>query len=226
MTTTRGGAVTDLPRKAVVRSAKLASAAARHGRSHGTLGLGSRIGGKPAEAVAAEIQRQTAEQLFRVLGELKGGAMKFGQALSVLEAAFPEELAVALPRDAHEAAGSPRPPLPTRSRARGAPRQTRHATGASMFESFDDHPGRCGIHRPGAPSACGRTGATSRSRSSTPAPARRCWATSTSSLASAGSLAPLGARPRDPADPRRAARPDRRGARLPPRGRRRRRASR
>ena len=31
-----------------------------------------------------EVQQRTAEQLFRVLGELKGGAMKFGQALSHL----------------------------------------------------------------------------------------------------------------------------------------------
>ena len=40
-----------------------------------------------------DIQQRTAEQLFRTLGELKGGAMKFGQALSVLEAALPEEVA-------------------------------------------------------------------------------------------------------------------------------------
>jgi predicted unusual protein kinase regulating ubiquinone biosynthesis (AarF/ABC1/UbiB family) len=63
--------VTDLPRRAVTRTAKLAS-----------LPLGF-----------AEVQARTAEQLFRVLGELKGGAMKFGQALSIFEAAMPEELA-------------------------------------------------------------------------------------------------------------------------------------
>ena len=40
-----------------------------------------------------EIQQRTAEQLFRTLGELKGGAMKFGQALSVLESALPEDVA-------------------------------------------------------------------------------------------------------------------------------------
>jgi predicted unusual protein kinase regulating ubiquinone biosynthesis (AarF/ABC1/UbiB family) len=49
--------------------------------------------GAPAAAVASELQARTAEQIFRVLGELKGGAMKFGQALSVFEAALPEELA-------------------------------------------------------------------------------------------------------------------------------------
>jgi predicted unusual protein kinase regulating ubiquinone biosynthesis (AarF/ABC1/UbiB family) len=39
------------------------------------------------------VQARTAEQLFKVLGELKGGAMKFGQAMSIFEAALPEELA-------------------------------------------------------------------------------------------------------------------------------------
>jgi predicted unusual protein kinase regulating ubiquinone biosynthesis (AarF/ABC1/UbiB family) len=57
------------------------------------LGFGKRVGGKPAEAVAAELQQRTAEQMFKVLGELKGGAMKVGQALSVFEAALPEEFA-------------------------------------------------------------------------------------------------------------------------------------
>ena len=36
---------------------------------------------------------RTAEQVFRVLGELKGGAMKFGQMMSIFEAALPEEVA-------------------------------------------------------------------------------------------------------------------------------------
>ncbi len=57
------------------------------------LGLGKRLGGRPAEIVAAEIQQRTAEQIFRVLGELKGGAMKLGQALSIFEAALPPEIA-------------------------------------------------------------------------------------------------------------------------------------
>jgi predicted unusual protein kinase regulating ubiquinone biosynthesis (AarF/ABC1/UbiB family) len=81
-----------LPRKAAARTAKLAALPLGYaGRS--ALGLGKRIGGKPAEAVMTEIQQRTAEQLFRTLGELKGGAMKVGQMLSVLESAFPEELA-------------------------------------------------------------------------------------------------------------------------------------
>jgi predicted unusual protein kinase regulating ubiquinone biosynthesis (AarF/ABC1/UbiB family) len=74
------------------RGAKLASLPASYaGRT--ALGVGRHVGGRPAEVVATEIQRRTAEQLFRVLGELKGGAMKLGQALSVFEAVLPEEIA-------------------------------------------------------------------------------------------------------------------------------------
>ncbi len=84
--------VTDIPRRAVSRGAKLASLPlGMAGRA--TLGLGKRLGGRPAEMVALELQQRTAEQVFSVLGQLKGGAMKFGQALSVFEAAIPEEIA-------------------------------------------------------------------------------------------------------------------------------------
>jgi predicted unusual protein kinase regulating ubiquinone biosynthesis (AarF/ABC1/UbiB family) len=83
--------MTDLPRKTAVRTARLASLPLGYaGRA--TLGLGRRIGGAPADAVAVQVQQRTAEQLFRVLGELKGGAMKFGQALSIFESALPEGL--------------------------------------------------------------------------------------------------------------------------------------
>jgi predicted unusual protein kinase regulating ubiquinone biosynthesis (AarF/ABC1/UbiB family) len=82
----------DLPRKAVTRTARLASLPLGYaGRT--ALGMGKRLGGAPAEAVMTEVQQRTAEQLFRTLGELKGGAMKFGQALSIFEGALPEEMA-------------------------------------------------------------------------------------------------------------------------------------
>ncbi|MFZ1361966.1 MAG: AarF/ABC1/UbiB kinase family protein [Candidatus Nanopelagicales bacterium] len=55
------------------------------------LGLGKRIGGQSAEMVSDQIKARTAEQLFSTLGELKGGAMKLGQTLSVMEVALPEE---------------------------------------------------------------------------------------------------------------------------------------
>jgi predicted unusual protein kinase regulating ubiquinone biosynthesis (AarF/ABC1/UbiB family) len=84
--------MSDLPRNAVTRTAKLATLPlGLAGRA--TIGLGKRVVGAPAAAVASELQTRTADQLFKVLGELKGGAMKFGQALSVFEAALPEELA-------------------------------------------------------------------------------------------------------------------------------------
>src|SRR5580692_8993264 len=84
--------MSDMPRRAVTRTVKLASLpVGLAGRT--ALGLGKRIGGRPAEIVAQEIQQRTAEQIFRVLGELKGGALKLGQALSVFEAALPPEIA-------------------------------------------------------------------------------------------------------------------------------------
>ncbi|MFD9791820.1 ABC1 kinase family protein [Streptomyces sp. NPDC059070] len=105
--------MSDLPRKAVTRTAKLAALPLGFaGRA--TWGLGKRIGGKSAELVGRELQQRTAEQLFKVLGELKGGAMKFGQAMSVFESALPEEVAgpyrAALTK-LQEAA----PPMPTRT---------------------------------------------------------------------------------------------------------------
>lgn len=84
--------MTELPRRAVARTARLASLPLGYaGRT--AMGVGRRIGGAPAEAVMIEVQQRTAEQLFKTLGELKGGAMKMGQALSILESALPEELA-------------------------------------------------------------------------------------------------------------------------------------
>ncbi len=84
--------MTDLPRRTFTRTAKLATLpVGLAGRT--ALGLGRRLGGRPAELVAQEIQQRTAEQIFRVLGELKGGALKLGQALSIFEAALPPEIA-------------------------------------------------------------------------------------------------------------------------------------
>ncbi len=82
----------EIPRSAITRSVKIAALPAAHA-SRAAWGLGKRIGGRPAEAVTAEVQARTAEQMFKVLGELKGGAMKMGQAMSMFEAAMPEEVA-------------------------------------------------------------------------------------------------------------------------------------
>src|SRR5215216_2315155 len=84
--------MTDIPRRAVTRTAKLAALPLGFaGRA--ALGLGKRVTGLASEVISAEVQQRTAEHLFSVLGQLKGGAMKMGQALSVFEAALPEELA-------------------------------------------------------------------------------------------------------------------------------------
>lgn len=86
------GDMTELPRKAVSRTAKLAALPlGLAGRT--AVGMGRRLGGAPAEAVMSEVQQRTADQLFKTLGELKGGAMKVGQALSILESALPEDVA-------------------------------------------------------------------------------------------------------------------------------------
>jgi predicted unusual protein kinase regulating ubiquinone biosynthesis (AarF/ABC1/UbiB family) len=82
----------DVPRGSVQRGAKLAGLPLGFaGRT--ALGLARRIGGESAEVIAQQIQQRTADQVFRTLGELKGGAMKLGQALSIFEAALPPELA-------------------------------------------------------------------------------------------------------------------------------------
>jgi predicted unusual protein kinase regulating ubiquinone biosynthesis (AarF/ABC1/UbiB family) len=100
-----------LTRGAFRRGAKLASLPLGFaGRA--TLGLGKRIGGAPAEAVTAQMQQRAADQLFRVLGELKGGAMKFGQALSLFEAMLPEDVAAPY-RDQLARLQQAAPPMPT-----------------------------------------------------------------------------------------------------------------
>ena len=129
--------MTDLPRRAVTRTAKLASLPLGFaGRT--AWGIGKRIGGRPAEIVAAEMQARTAEQLFRVLGELKGGAMKFGQALSIFEAALPEEIAGPYRATLTKLQDSA-PPMPVATvhkilAEQLGPRWRR------KFESFDDKP--------------------------------------------------------------------------------------
>jgi len=105
--------VNEVPKNPMARAVKMAGLPiGLAGRT--AIGVGKRIGGRPAEIVAQEIQQRTADQIFRVLGELKGGAMKLGQALSIFEAALPPEIASpyrATLTKLQEAA----PPLPTRT---------------------------------------------------------------------------------------------------------------
>lgn len=102
------------------------------------LGLGKRVTGLAADAVSAEIQQRTAEQLFSVLGQLKGGAMKFGQALSVFEAALPEEVAAPY-RQALTKLQEAAPPLPAASVHKVLAEQLGEDW-RSKFLEFDDSP--------------------------------------------------------------------------------------
>lgn len=84
--------MTDIPRRAAGRTARLAALPLGFaGRA--AVGLGKRVTGMANEVISVEVQQRTAEHLFRVLGQLKGGAMKVGQAMSVFEAALPDEIA-------------------------------------------------------------------------------------------------------------------------------------
>lgn len=131
------GAMADIPRSAASRTAKLAAVPlSTAGRT--AWGFGKRLGGAPAEAVAAEMQARTAEQVFRVLGELKGGAMKFGQIMSIFEAALPEEVATpyrATLTKLQDAA----PPMPAETVHEVLADDLGHDW-PELFASFDDHP--------------------------------------------------------------------------------------
>ncbi len=103
--------MTDIPRRTAARTAKLASLPlGMAGRA--AAGWGRRLAGGDGEQISAQLMARSAEQLFAVLGELKGGAMKFGQALSVFEAAIPEEYAAPF-RESLVKLQTAAPPMPT-----------------------------------------------------------------------------------------------------------------
>ena len=104
--------VTEIPKKTSARSAKLASIPLSVA-GRGALGIGRQLIGQSPEYAFADLQEKAAEQVFKVLGELKGGAMKFGQALSVFEAALPEEIAKPY-RETLTKLQEAAPPLPAR----------------------------------------------------------------------------------------------------------------
>lgn len=121
----------------MARTAKLASLPLGiAGRAVG--GWGRRLTGQSAEDVNAVLSAKAAEQLFEVLGTLKGGAMKFGQALSVFEAAVPEEFAAPY-RDALTRLQSAAPPMPSRQTRRVLAEQLGRSW-TQRFADFDDEP--------------------------------------------------------------------------------------
>jgi predicted unusual protein kinase regulating ubiquinone biosynthesis (AarF/ABC1/UbiB family) len=102
------------------------------------LGLGKRAVGMATDVISADIQQRTAEQLFSVLGQLKGGAMKFGQALSVFEAALPEDVAAPY-REALTKLQEAAPPMPVRTVHQVLDEQL--GTGwRRRFAEFEDEP--------------------------------------------------------------------------------------
>ena len=142
--------MSDLPRKAAARTARLAALPLGYaGRQ--AMGFGKRLGGRPAEVVLGEVQQRTAEQLFRTLGELKGGAMKFGQALSVLEAALPDEVAAPY-RDQLTRLQDSAPPMLTST--------VRTQIARSLGDDWRDRL----VHLEGAPAAAASIGQVHRAR--------------------------------------------------------------
>lgn len=127
----------EMPTYAIARTAKLASVPVTHAGRRAVV-AGTRIGGGDSQAALIRAQRRTAEQLFTVLGTLKGGAMKFGQVLSVLEAALPEEL-VAPYRESLTKLQDSAPPMS----AKGVNQQMVKSLGPewrSKFLEFSDEP--------------------------------------------------------------------------------------
>ncbi|MEV5839035.1 AarF/UbiB family protein [Nocardia sp. NPDC052112] len=102
------------------------------------VGFGKKLAGGDKGEINAQLNQKAAEQLFTVLGELKGGAMKFGQALSVMEAAVPEEFGEHY-REALTKLQAAAPPMPAETVHRVLDQQLgtqwRH-----RFHSFDDTP--------------------------------------------------------------------------------------
>ncbi|WP_222194042.1 ABC1 kinase family protein [Modestobacter italicus] len=127
----------DIPRGAVSRTARLA-ALPLGAAGRATLGIGKRLSGRPAEEVDAELQQRTAEQLFAVLGQLKGGAMKLGQQLSIFEAAVPEEVAGPY-REALVKLQEAAPPMPVRT-VHAVLAQQLGGRWRERFREFDDTP--------------------------------------------------------------------------------------
>jgi predicted unusual protein kinase regulating ubiquinone biosynthesis (AarF/ABC1/UbiB family) len=131
------GVVADIKRGRAARNAKLASLPVGFaGRA--ALGFGKRLTGSSRDEVNAELMEKAANQLFTVLGELKGGAMKVGQALSVMEAAVPEQFGEPY-REALTKLQKDAPPLPAEKvhRVLNAQLGTKWR---QRFQSFDDAP--------------------------------------------------------------------------------------
>ena len=125
-----------LPAGGVRRTTRLAALPLRHAAR--TAAAATRLSRAAADQVAA----RTAEQLFGTLGELKGGAAKLGQAMSVFEAAMPEEMAAPY-RAALRRLTDAVPPMPAEAACRVITAELGAAFGPAWRErlvDFDDTP--------------------------------------------------------------------------------------
>jgi len=124
-----------LPAGGVRRATRLAGLPLRHAVRTAAAATGL---SRAADQVAA----RTAEQLFGTLGELKGGAAKLGQAMSVFEAAMPEEVAAPY-RSALRQLTDAVPPMPAEAARRVVMSDLAAAFGPGWRErlvDFDDTP--------------------------------------------------------------------------------------
>ncbi|GAB3297209.1 AarF/ABC1/UbiB kinase family protein [Epidermidibacterium keratini] len=129
--------MTELPERASRRTAKLASLPlGAAGRA--VTGVGRRLSGTSADDVSSANRERAAQQLFEVLGSLKGGAMKLGQAMSVFEAALPDDLAEPY-REALVKLQEEAPPMPSATVHKVLSDQL-GARWRERFESFDEDP--------------------------------------------------------------------------------------
>ncbi|GAC66594.1 ABC1 kinase family protein [Gordonia soli] len=127
----------DITRGQGRRNAKLASLPiGMAGRA--AAGLGKRMVGKDRDEVNQELMERAAEQLFAVLGELKGGAMKVGQAMSIMEAAIPDEFGEPF-REALTKLQAEAPPMPA-DRVHKVLDQQLGTKWRERFREFSDEP--------------------------------------------------------------------------------------
>jgi hypothetical protein len=123
-----------------------------------------------SRVAADQVAVRTAEQLFATLGELKGGAAKLGQAMSVFEAAMPEEVAAPY-RSALRRLTDAAPPMPAETAHRVIAADLGAAFGAGWRERLMELSDRCTAAYGGTITAGSSRW---RLRCSTPAWARRC----------------------------------------------------
>lgn len=127
----------EIPRTTAARTAKLVGLPLGiAGRAVG--GWGRRLTGQNSDEINSALSAKAAEQLFEVLGTLKGGAMKFGQTLSVFEAAVPDEMAAPY-RAALTKLQAAAPPMSTQQ-ARRVLTQQLGRSWHQRFHEFDDTP--------------------------------------------------------------------------------------